>query len=216
MNQTPGTATLEPHVRTEGNEEARPRRSLAEPVSANITDAEKVIMSAPAPDIHIHKNQKPDDEALEESTSRAEELIGEANKKWGQSTSAQSIAWDPKTCNLFACDDLGTLRCFNIRKVIADIGMIDAALVGIEGGSEGGEGEGDEGEGESKAEQESVLSSLNMDFGDGGGDGGGGDGDNDGAVNGSRSKKDDEDEDQGSIIGRRYIKGICAPHQNGF
>ena len=119
------------------------------------------------------------------------DAVDSARDKWGESTAAQSIAWDPNTCNLFACDDLGVLRCFNIKKVIADIGMDEAAASAKYPGELDGGGTDDEG-GEEKEEGNSV-GSLGMD----------------GMGLGLDSNQQDDEEDNRNNIGRRYVKGVA-------
>ena len=210
MNQTPEMAELEPHIRTEGQEEARPRRALAQPVNQNIKDAERVIMAAPVPDVHQYKNEKPNTQSLEESTGKAEELIAKANEKWGKSTAAQSIAWDARSCTLYTCDDLGYLRCFNIKKVIADIGMTEEVATAAGGDDDNEEKDDDGGEAKSSASHNdddiSVLSTLLVEEVPGAPGA-------DGLVapprGGVGKKIKDEEEEYGNIVGRRFVKGIC-------
>jgi WD40 repeat protein len=192
MNQTPSDAELEPHIRVEGSEEPRPRRSLAATVPDHVLEAENVITAQPADDVYTHKNEPKNADALAESAQQAQDAIMEAQQKWGKSTSAQCIAWDPHSCTLFACDDLGVLRCYNIKKVIADIGMVeiaDAAKYPGELDSHAHAEEKDK-DGEGCGGDEASLGSL---------------------ENPNKGLNDllNDDDENGDNRGRRYIKGVA-------
>lgn len=194
MNQTPASASLEPHIRSEGNEESRPRRSMAGTVPDAVVEAEDVLMAQPQEDAYLFKNEPADDATLQASAQQAMEAIDCARDKWGESTAAQSIAWDPITCTLFACDDLGVLRCFNVKKVIADIGMDEAAAgAKYPGELDSGDGREDE-DGEEEKGDSASTGSLGM-------DGMG--------MTALGDKQQDDEDDSKDNIGRRYVKGIA-------
>ena len=122
MNQTVPSAELEPLRTAAGNEEEAPRRSLAPPVSAAVLDAENEVLASYVEDKGTFENfERVEIGVRKESEAESKRLITEAELRWGKPTAAQCLCWDANAGLLFTADDLGVLRCFDVRKALADI-----------------------------------------------------------------------------------------------
>lgn len=57
------------------------------------------------------------------SQKAAEKLIKDSAAKWGKVAAAHAICWDEQSYLLFAGDDLGCLRCYNLRDIFLDLNL---------------------------------------------------------------------------------------------
>eukprot|EP01039_Chlorochromonas_danica_P004668 gene4668-5114_t len=57
----------------------------------------------------------------ESSRREAQELLDQSERKWGKVAPAQSICWNNEQNLLFAGDDMGYLRCFDLTDVMEDL-----------------------------------------------------------------------------------------------
>ncbi len=66
------------------------------------------------------------------SEQQALAQIRESEVKWGKASAAHALAWDAESLKLFAGDDLGTLRCYCMRNVIADLQIVPSTKESVQ------------------------------------------------------------------------------------
>lgn len=143
LNQTPEYADLEPRQRFAEDEEEAPRRAIP-PLDPALIPPPSTPLESDSMVCHIDVRQPPsrqrglrssfnpmaelfsaDKLYAEASKKECEQLLDASARKWGKVAPAQSICFDPVNLLMFAGDDMGCLRCFDVSDVMADLGMDD-------------------------------------------------------------------------------------------